>query len=204
MGGLVEGSGRSAHLFRGFRRLTWVIAVLLSLPGLALALLADDTSMLGLAAVGVLVPWCVFFAAAWLARGFRAPDATRPASPVETQTVQAPEVGERVETGGAHSVGRIVRSWMSSPTHREALFSHALRTKAVFEIDFEPHQVANAMQLTPAEHETFLRAVTWPRMIQVDQYLRADLWPGFGSLWRAFKDDLAPHRAFPSTTAEQE
>ena len=67
-----------ANLERGFRRLTLAVSILLMLPFLAATIpsfLARDGPAslfgLGLAVLAFLLPWLVFVAGRWIARGFR-------------------------------------------------------------------------------------------------------------------------------------
>jgi hypothetical protein len=65
------------NLQRGFRRLTWVISVLLASPFLvdgALSLFEKEKSgyfFFVAATIGFILPWLVFFVARWIAAGFR-------------------------------------------------------------------------------------------------------------------------------------
>lgn len=209
------------NLTRGFRRLTWCVSVLLGLPWLAMAFggRASDVSWwLGFAVRGFALPWCVFFVAVWVARGFGAPDATRPTAQVETQTPQAPDdppvqntLRKYVQdkTNALKSVAADFRDRKSRTLPVSLAVPPALRTKATFEMDFEPSQIADALQLAPAERETFLRTETWPRMIQVDQ------WGEELFRWRLFvrgqaaaieewDTDLHDHFAFWDATLDPE
>ncbi len=201
---------KTRNLTRGFRRLTWFVSVLLALPWLAMAF-ADGASsfnswLLELAVIGFALPWCVFFVAVWIARGFGAADPTWSAAQAGTQLPQSlddrsvqnianveelrkevreavddlrEEVREAVNTVRGHMQDKAdaLTSVAASFGDRESrtlpvslVIPPALRTKGTFTIDFEPSQVADALQLTPSESEMFLRTETWPRMIQVDQW----------------------------------
>ncbi len=65
------------NLQRGFRRLTWVISVLLASQFLvdgAPSLFEKEKSgyfFLVAATIGFILPWLVFFVARWIAAGFR-------------------------------------------------------------------------------------------------------------------------------------
>ena len=68
-----------ANLEKGFERLTWVVASLLSCPGFlfgAVAVYGGDVvfarGMFLLAAIGFALPWVVFLTFRWIAHGFSA------------------------------------------------------------------------------------------------------------------------------------